>query len=379
MDQTVQPAALEAAASTQATPPAPAPAASQAAPAGGAAVGGAAATAPGAHAHAPQPAPQPAPAAPGVRDILRGYGLDFGQAGEAEVIQHLAGVYRQAGEWQQLAQHGQQYLAHRDQFEQFLRQRQEAAEREQQARQQWWKAPEYDPTWASKLMRDPTTGELKVIPGADPSVAQKYMAWVEHQRSFLDRLAQDPVGAIRPGVEQVAREVAQQLIQQQLGGLQERTAAGSFVQQNSDWLHQRDGEGNVLYDQQTGRPALSPLGRRFAHYVVEAEQMGLGDVASQQRYALAGVQRDYLLAYARQQAGQQAGQPQDPASRQALAEQQRQQFLRQAAGARAAPAAPPPGAGVAGSPPPASGPRALAQAMLADMQAAGFGPGQQLL
>lgn len=356
-------------------------------PSGGSAPPAAPAPSPSAPAAAPQSTSQPAPtlsapapqapqAAPaatqqqGVRDLLRNFGVDFSAAPDDNTaLQHLANVYRESQNLRQLAGYGQQYVQHADQFQAYLKQQQEVRQREEQAKQQsWWKAPEYDPSWSTKLVRDPNTGAIGVVPGADPSLAGKYMAWVDHQRGFLDKFSADPVGAIRPGIEQVARQVAQELIGQQLGGLREQTAAQQFVQQNSDWLHARNQDGSVAVNPQTGMPALSPMGQRFAGYVQEAESLGLREVAAQQKYALANVQRDYLLARSSQPAQQQ---PQvDPA----VAAQQ--QFLATAAGQRQ-PAVPP--GNVNGSPPPVNtGTRGLMDQMLADMQAAGFQPGQRL-
>lgn len=348
----------------------PAPAQSQ--PAASVPQAAPAQTAPGSGLPA-QPAAAPAAAAtPGIREMLRNFGVDINVPDDQAAMRELANMYRQQGDLRQLAGYGQQYLQHADQFQAYQRQQEDARRAEEAKRQQsWFQAPPYDPSWASKLTRDPNTGQIGVIPGNDPSLAQKYLAWTEHQRGFMDKLAQDPIGTIRPGIEQVAREVASQMIQQQLGGYQEQNAAEQFVRQHSEWLHERDASGGLVIDQRTGRPALSQMGQRFGSYVQEAANLGLRDVAAQQKYAMSGVQRDYAIARLSQGMQQQTP-PADPA------QAARDGFLRQAAGERAAPAAPP-GAGVNGQqPPPQPGNRGLMDQMLADMRAAGFQPGQQL-
>lgn len=305
----------------------------------------------------------------GVRDALLNYGIDLRQQfnDDDAALAHLATAYRNAQQNAQLVQYGQSYLQHAGEFQQYLQQRQEAA-RAEAAKQatSWWKAPEYDPRWESQLTRDPTTGELRAVSGADPSVVQKFLAWSDHQRGFLSKFSQDPITAIRPGIEQIARQVAAEMIQQNLGGYREQTAAAQFIEQNSSWLHARDGAGNVIQNPETGRPALSEWGQRFLGYVQEAERSGLRDVAGQQKYALGLVQRDYLLSQRGPAAAADAG----AAAKDA--------FLNQAArhqpneGQRAAGVPAVPGNGVPNN-------AALLRDLLAkNLQAGGFGPGTQV-
>lgn len=260
-----------------------------------------------------------------VRDALASYGLDLRTQFQDDhaALQHLVMLARQAASQQPLVQYGQQYVQHAGEFQAYLRQKQEQQAAQQAQQQSWWKAPEYDPTWSRRLTRDPQTGEIRALPGEPPDLVQKYLAWAEHQRSFLDKFAQDPIQAIKPGIEQVVQDTAQRLMQQQLAAYQERQQAEQFLAQNADWMFARDAQGQPLVNPATQQPALSPLGQQFAGYVFEAERMGLGDTASQQKYALAALQRDYLAAKYQQQAQPAAG---DAA---------KQQFLQQAqAGAR---------------------------------------------
>jgi len=322
----------------------------------------------------PAPAtPAGTPAAPeyqSVRDALANYGLDLrGQfSDDHAALQHLIGQVRAAQSLQQLAQYGQAYLQQAPQFAQW-QQAQEAARRQAaQAQAQWFRAPEYDPRWLSQITRDSTTGELRVVAGAPPEVLPKYNAWIDHQRSFLDRFSRDPIGAIRPGIEQVVQQVAEQMVQQHLGNYRETSEAQRFVAEHSGWLHSHDAQGHAVMDPRTGREQLSPLGQRFEQYVREAAQMGLQGTQAQARYALGLVQRDYVLA----QAQAAAGSGMNPADPGAAA---KASFVQTAqAGAQAAP-----GANVNGQAPPATGPRGLYQRLMANMAANGFGPGQQLV
>lgn len=310
-----------------------------------------------------------------VRDALASYGLDLRNQfqDDHQALQHLVMLARQAASQQPLVQYGQQYLQHASDFQRYLEERQRQQQQSQQ-QQSWWKAPEYDPTWARRLMRDPQTGEIKPMPGEPLDLVQKYQAWAEHQRSFLDKFAQDPIGAIKPGLEQVVQQVAQQMVQQQLASYQERQQAESFLAQNADWMFARDGQGQPLVNPATNQPALSPLGQQFAAYVFEAERMGLRDTASQQRYAMNSLQRDYLAARYQQQAGGQAPPAPPPG------EAAKQQFLQAAqAGARTAPAAPPGNTNGEYRQPNGVSQRGLQELLLQEMKAAGFQPGQPVV
>lgn len=259
-----------------------------------------------------------------IHEALRAYGYELPQGLEGHAaLQHLV---LQAREAQELAQYGRQYMAHASQFEQWMRSQQEA--QQGQRKESWWKAPEFDPSWRTKILRDPNTGELKPAPGADPMIVQKYLQALEHQQSFMDRFSFDPIGAIKPGLEELIQQVAQQVVQQSLGGYQQQATVSSFERQNENWLYQHDQSGALLRDQQ-GQPRFTAWGERFAQYSQALRQRGLTDIGTLIEAALAYTQRDFLASQqgpgvAQQQQLQQAN------------EQARQQFLQ---GAGAAPGA----------------------------------------
>ncbi len=313
---------------------------------------------------------QAQPQSAGIRDTLRGLGVDTTNfQSDESALQYLANLHRQQGDLSQLAQYGRVYVQHADRFQAFLRQQQEEERKKQQEQQGWWKAPEYDPNWLQKLTRDPTTGALRAVDGADPNLVQKYMSWVEHQRGFLDRFAQNPIEAIRPGIEQVVQQVAQQIVQQHLSGYQENVSASQLIEHHSPWIHQRDSQGQLVMDRQTGRPQLTELGQRYAGYVRQAEQMGLSNTQAQHDYALGLVQRDFLM---QQHQAAQTQQAQQTANQQA-----QQQFLEQ--GNRPNQGANVQGtSGGAGNAPRSGGSRSLKESMLKNLQAAGFQPGSQI-
>jgi hypothetical protein len=333
----------------------------------------------------PSPAPAAAAATPeyvSVREALAGYGLDLRSQfpDDHQALQHLIGQVRAAEQNRQMAQYGELYVQHAGPFQQWMREQQQAQAAAAQKQAEWFKAPEYDARWESQLTRDPATGEIRAVPGAPPDLVQKYAAWRDHQRSFLDKFSRDPIGSIRPGIEQVVDQLVQQRVQQHLGQYQERSAAQSFIQENSRWLHARDADGGVLRDERTGAPQLSPLGQRFAAYVGEAQQLGLAGTPAQSKYAMAMVQRDYLAAQAQAGATPPPAAPAAPAAPADPNAAAKAAFLRQAgAGAGGTPAVAPAPQNTNGQPPAATGPRALSQRLMAAMTSNGFAPGQTVL
>jgi hypothetical protein len=307
----------------------------------------------------------------GIRDALASYGIDLRQQFQDDhaALQHLALAYQQNQQSQRLAQYGQLYLQHADSFNRYLQQQAEAQRQQQVAQaQSWWRQPDFDPRWASQIARDPQTGEYRALPGADPSVVNRYLQWQEHQRSFLERFSYDPIRAIQPGIEEVARRVAAEVVGQNLGGYRDQQAAQGLVDSNSYWLHSHDAAGNVVRDPLNGAPQLSEWGKRFHAYVTKAQQMGLRDVQGQWDFAMASVQRDHLLS---ERGGASAVAPAaQPVDQNEAA---KAQFL-QAAAAMRTPnqSGSTQGGGGAGS---QNGSLSFRERAARDLQAGGFGPG----
>lgn len=274
----------------------------------------------------PAPTQTPAPAAGAtpptqpafipIHEALRniGYQLPAGVEGHA-ALQHLVAAAQRAGGLEELARYGQQFMPHAEKFQAWMREQQLAAE--QAKAKSWFKAPEFDPSWRGKITRD-ANGNLVAVPGADPTLPQKYLAYLEHQQQFLDKFSTSPIDAIKPGLEEVVRQIASELIQQNLGGYQEQVSARQFVEQNKSWLYTQD---------QMGRQVLSPWGHKFRGYVEQASQLGIHTDSGRVDYAMAKLENEFNRTRAEQTLGQQGAQQ--------TGEQQKQQFLQQAAGAGA--------------------------------------------
>ena len=283
-----------------------------------------------------------------VREAAARYGYDSsGYANDAEAIRDLVSKAQQSQQLQQMAQYGNQYLQHAGDFNNWLKEKQAAeAAKAAPAQESWWKAPEFDPEWRSKVVRD-SNGNLTTLPGAPPDLINKYSSAIEHRDKFLEQFAFDPVGAIKPGIEEVAKGLIEKILGERDSQQQVQTFAKDYISQNSSWLHQRDQQGKIVYDQNTGKPALAPYGKAFAHYVQQAAATGISNENQRASYAASMVQRDYLKHQAQREAQQNAhyrdyynqaqihiqqakAQQAQQVAQQAQGQQQKQQFVQQA-------------------------------------------------
>jgi hypothetical protein len=329
---------------------------------------------------APAPGAPQAPQAPGesasIRELLSRHGLGGEYQSDREAAEALVARYREAGH---LAQYGQEYLRHAGEFQAYLAEKQKAAlEAKQSERKKWFQPPEYDRRWNEHIRRNPETGRLEAVEGAPPDVVQKYTAWAQHQRDFLDRLAQDPIEAIRPGLELTVEEKVQKLLDERLGQMRAEQEAQAVLARNRDWL--------TRPDPQTGREALTAEGQRFSQYVGYLGSVGVTDVRAQEEIAKALLAGDLsALRLQQQQApgGTPPGAP--PAAAPHPGADGRAAFLSRAAAGTNGPAfgqgqVPPP-ADANGVAPPRSpaGPRALADRLTRALAANGYGRGETLI
>lgn len=233
------------------------------------------------------------------RDHVRnlGYGqLADGYQDDRALISDLVRQQEAARQALALAQYGQRYLQHAAGFEQYLAQQQQQAQ--QQPKSRFWNAPEWNPTWRNLVQRD-ESGNLIAAPGAPPDVLPKYLAFEQYRRDFADRLTTDPESTLSPFVDERARQIASQIVQDNLAAMREEYQASAFIQQHSGWLHAKDANGHVVRDF-NGRPVLSEAGKRFRGYVEEAEQLGVRGVQAQEQYASRLLRADIEAARASQ-------------------------------------------------------------------------------
>lgn len=245
-------------------------------------------------------------------------------ASEHQFLQHLLLSASQVQQYQQLANYGQEFLRDRDSYTRWKQEQQRQQEIAQQGQKaKWWDAPEFDPRWRNQVYRDPQTGELRTLPGASPSIVEKLSAWQQFERDQTDKLLKDPIGTLRPGLEEVVGDMIAKAMQQQQTQFQDLTFSQQFLRDNASWLYDRDQAGN-----QVNR--LSQWGQVFKGHVDSLLGMGMRGDEQVANLALQLTEHALLSWKYRQQQGQQNVQTQG--------QQQKEDFLRQAATTQTTPA-----------------------------------------
>jgi hypothetical protein len=236
---------------------------------------------------------------------------------------HLLGQAQAAQQARQMQPYVQEYLSQRDQFAEFRRQQQLAAQQAQQKQgqpEQWWKVPEWDPSWRHQVYRDPTTNQWTTIPGTNPQVLEKYLNYQQWHQKTQETFLQDPIGTLKPGLEQLVNGMLEQRLAQHSQQSEDTQFTRQFLAQNAHWLYESQNGQPVAGPD--GRPQLSHWGRRFQHHVNELIGDGLrGDQRIADRaYKLT----DYEFALGR------LAQQQHPQQAAAAGQQQKDAFLQRA-------------------------------------------------
>jgi hypothetical protein len=230
---------------------------------------------------------------------------------------------RQLQQFQSLIPHTTDYVQNREKYQQWLAAQAEANKPKPQEQPKWWNPPSIEDTYKSYIVRDPQTGKEVIDPNAPFEAQQALRKYQDYTANFARKLVTDPENTLKPFVEQVAMQKAQELVQQQLGQYQSQNYVQDLERQNSDWLYNPDG-------------SVSQEGQAIQGYIQQAQQIGIQDPKARWQYATGMLQRDLLnLRYQQmQQAPPQAMPQQPPMQPQAPVDpvaQQNMQFLRERA------------------------------------------------
>jgi hypothetical protein len=179
----------------------------------------------------------------------------------------------------------------------------------------WWDPPQVQDTWKQYIIRDPETGREVVDPNAPLEAKAAIQNYQAYTTNFAKKLVTDPESTLKPFVEQVAMQKAQELVQQQLGQYTAQNYVQSLEQQNADWLY--DKQGNI-----------TPEGQAIQHYIAQASQSGINSPEGRWQYATSMLERDLLNL--RYQQAMQAPPPAPPPPEEPVA-QSNMQFLRERA------------------------------------------------
>lgn len=204
---------------------------------------------------------------------------------------------RQLQQYQQIVPYAQEYLKNQQAFAEWQKAQAEAARPKPQEAPKWWAPPQVKDTWKSYIVRDPQTGKEIISPDAPYEAQNALREYQAYTADFARKLVTDPENTLKPFVEQVAMQKAQELVQQQLGQYQATNYVQDLERQNSDWLY--DQQGNV-----------TPEGRAVQGYIAQAAEVGIQDPKARWQFATGMLQRDLLnMRYQQMQSAPPAAAP----------------------------------------------------------------------
>jgi len=231
---------------------------------------------------------------------------------------------RQLQQYQQVVPYAQEYLRNQREFEAWRAAQAKAQEPKPAEKPKWWNPPAVDESIKSYIIRDPQTGREVIDPNAPLHAKEALRQYQDYTANFARKFVTDPENTLKPFIEDVAMQKAQELVNQHLGQYKAQTYVADLEKQNADWLYNPDG-------------SVSREGQAIQGYIQQASQIGISSPDARWQYATGMLQRDLLnLRYQQMQAAPPPVYAEPPA---AYAEppaadpvaQQNMQFLRERA------------------------------------------------
>ena len=251
---------------------------------------------------------------------------DFQGQDDLSIAQNLYKAYngygetqRQLQQYQSVVPYAQEYLRNQREFETWKKSQAEAAKPKEPEAPKWWSPPQVKDTWKSYIVRDPATGKEVISQDAPYEAQQALREYQSYTADFARKLVTDPENTLKPFVEQVAIQKAQEMVQNHLNTYKTQNYVSDLERQNADWL----------YDPH-GQPTRE--GQAVSQYIAQAQQLGINTPESRWQYATGMLQRDLLnMRYQQMQAQPQRAPPAPPVPPAPPADpvaQQNMQFLR---------------------------------------------------
>jgi hypothetical protein len=254
---------------------------------------------------------------------------DFQGQDDLTIAQNLYKAYsgygetqRQLQQYQSLIPHTTEYMRNAAEYEKWKAAQAEAAKPKPQEAPKWWNPPQVKDTWRSFIVRDPQTGKEVIAPDAPFEAQQALREYQSYTADFARKLVTDPENTLKPFVEQVAIQKAQEMVQNHLNQYKTQNYVSDLERQNADWL----------YDQ-NGQPTRE--GQAISQYIAQAQELGIQTPEARWKYATGMLQRDLLnMRYQQMQSHMAQGPAGVPAPAPAPAApadpvaQQNMQFLR---------------------------------------------------
>jgi hypothetical protein len=213
---------------------------------------------------------------------------DFQGQDDLAIAQNLYRSYngyqeaqRALSQYQQVVPYANEYLRNETAFRQWQQEQAKAAQPKPAETPKWWNPPAIKDTYKSFIVRDPSTGKEVIDPSAPYEAQQALREYQAYTADFARKFVTDPENTLKPFVEQVAMQKAQELVQGQLQQYQAASYVSSLDQQNADWLYDPNG-------------GISREGQAVQAYIQQAAQIGIASPDARWKYATGMLQRDLL-------------------------------------------------------------------------------------
>lgn len=237
-----------------------------------------------------QPVQQPVQEQPTVWSAFRSL-PDFKGKEDREIAQSLyqslereKAAQKALAQYQRLIPYANEYLRHREPFEQYLASQNNPRPQPAAPKQDpgWWNPPELKDSYKRYLVRD-EHGREAISQDAPPEARLAIEDYMEYRANFAQKFLANPEEALGPMVEQIAQQKANELLQQQLSERDQQTYVSTLERDNADWLYEADGK------------TPTREGLAIQRYIEEASQLGIGSPEARWEYATSMVERDLVV------------------------------------------------------------------------------------
>lgn len=226
-------------------------------------------------------------------------------------MQRVAQYHRDVSQLRPLAPYLSTYTQYAPQFHDWLKTQQPAGAPPKGENEPWWKEmwnpPEYDHSWESYIQVG-ADGKKGFAPETPPEVIAKYQSYRQFRTQQAEKMLQNPFQFFEGAIDRRAKTIAESIVKEHLGHLQQKQSASEYIQQNKSWLYDLGPDGNPKVGQtlnpMTGQyiqtPILSQWGQKFYQYAQQRaewqQSRGVQDEEDMKQWAQTAVERDYAIA-----------------------------------------------------------------------------------
>ena len=230
----------------------------------------------------------PAPEQPTVWSAFKSL-PDFEGKEDREIAQSLyqslereKAAQKKLAEYQRLIPYANEYMRHREPFEQYLASQHQPQPQQQQPQEKpWWNPPELKDSYKRYIVKD-QNGRDMIAEDAPPEARLAIEDYMTYRAEFAQKFLANPEEALGPMVEQIAQQKANELLEQQLMQRDQQSYVSTLERDNADWLYEEDGK------------TPTEEGLAVQRYIEEATQLGINSPEARWEYATSMVERDLL-------------------------------------------------------------------------------------